>query len=142
MSIESIQQDLVREFAAFSDWDERYQHLISLGSKLEGLPSEMKKEQLLLKGCQSQVWLHASNEAGRLRLQADSDALIVRGIVSLILRVYNGQTFGDVLAARDSYLDEIGLRKHLSPTRANGLAAMIKQIRMYAVAFQTLESRS
>jgi cysteine desulfuration protein SufE len=138
MTLEDIQKTIVHEFEALGNWEERYQHLIDLGSKLAPMPSELKTEKLLLKGCQSQVWLHASNVEGRLHLVAESDAMIVRGIVALMLRVYSDQTFHDILASSDTFLDEIGLRKHLSPTRANGLAAMAKQIRMYALAFQTL----
>jgi cysteine desulfuration protein SufE len=141
VNIKRVQQEVLKEFSAFSDWEERYQHLISIGSALEAMPADLKTDQVLLKGCQSQVWLHASNKAGRLQLHADSDALIVRGIVAMMLRVYHDQSFEDVLTSSDSFLDEIGLRKHLSPTRANGLAAMSKQIRMYALVFQTMQAR-
>jgi cysteine desulfuration protein SufE len=136
MSLVAAQQAVVAEFEALADWEDRYQRLIELGSRLERLPAGLKDEKHLIKGCQSQVWLHAALEQGRLRLRADSDALIVRGLVALLLRVYDGREPAEILGADDEWLTRIGMQRHLSPTRANGLASMLKQIRLFALVLQ------
>lgn len=130
------QQCIVNEFSALPSWEERYEHLIRLGAGLPPFPDEHRSEALKVRGCQSQVWLHARLEGGRVRLQADSDALIVKGLVALILRVYDDRSPQDLLATAPDFVEALGMREHLSPTRANGLAAMLKQIRLYAMAFQ------
>lgn len=130
------QQGIVDEFEGLGSWEERYERLIRLGSGLTALPEELRTEAFKVKGCQSQVWLHARLEDGRVRLAADSDALIVKGLVALLLRVYDDRTPAEILATAPDFVEALGMREHLSPTRANGLAAMLKQIRLYAVAFQ------
>jgi cysteine desulfuration protein SufE len=138
MKITEVHEQIVSEFELFSDWEERYQHLISLGSQLAKMPDELKTEKNLIKGCQSQVWLHAGLEDGIMVLQADSDALIVKGLVSLVLRACSGFPPSDVLIAGTGFIERIGLSKHLSVTRSNGLAAMIKQINMFALVFKSM----
>ena len=138
MSIQEARQRIVKEFNALPDWDSRYQRLIELGAALNSLAAEQRSEKYLIKGCQSQVWLHARLEEGRVRLSGDSDALIVKGLVALVLAVYNNQTPADILADDAGFIGEIGLSQHLSPVRSNGLLAMLKQIRMYALAWQAV----
>ena len=137
MSINEIQDEIIEEFSSFDDWMDKYQLLIDLGSDQEPLPEQYKTEQNLIDGCQSRVWLQADYADGRIHFSAESDALIVKGIVSLLIRVFDGQTPQDILDADLYFIDRIGLREHLSPTRSNGLLAMVKQMRMYALAFQT-----
>lgn len=137
MTIEEAQQEVVAEFQDFSDWMDRYQLLIDLGQEQTPLPAEYKTEANLIDGCQSRVWLQADlTSSGTVHFQAESDALIVKGIITLLLRVLNDHTPEELLAADLHFIDEIGLREHLSPTRSNGLMAMVKQIRLYALAFQ------
>ncbi|MBR1889569.1 MAG: SufE family protein [Alloprevotella sp.] len=137
MNINDIQNDIIEEFSELDDWMDRYQLLIDLGEEQLPLPDAQKTESNLIDGCQSRVWLACSEQDGRLFFQAESDALIVKGIVSLLVRVFNGQTPADILAADLYFVDKIGLKEHLSPTRSNGLLAMIRQIRYYAMAYQT-----
>ena len=138
MSIEELQQQVVEEFQDYDDWMDRYQLLIDIGSEQEPLPEKEKNESNLIDGCQSRVWLTAAlDESGNVVFQAESDALIVKGIVSLLVRVLDNQTPQDILNADLYFIDQIGLREHLSPTRSNGLLAMVKQMRMYALAFST-----
>jgi len=133
------QAKLVQEFAAFPNWEERYKHLIEKGKKLPALPPEIQDEKYKVKGCQSQVWLHAGLDAqGRMVLQGDSDALIVKGLVAVLLEAYSPATPDEVLGARTDFLKDLGFEGHLSPSRANGLFAMLKQILYYATAFQAL----
>lgn len=137
MSINEIQDEIIEEFAEFDDWMDKYQLLIDLGNDQQPLPDEYKTEQNLIEGCQSRVWLQADLDAeGRLVFRAESDALIVKGIVTLLIRVLSGHTPSDVLSADLYFIDRIGLREHLSPTRSNGLLAMVKQMRSYALAYQ------
>ncbi len=136
MTINEIQDEIVEEFEELDDWMDRYQLLIDLGSNQPPLPAEYKTEQNLIDGCQSRVWLQADLEDGRVRFQAESDALIVKGMVALLVRVFDGQTPADILAADLYFIDKIGLREHLSPTRSNGLLAMLKQMKLYALAFK------
>jgi cysteine desulfuration protein SufE len=135
MTINETQDEIIGEFSSLDDWMDRYQLLIDLGSELPPLDEKFKTEQNLIDGCQSRVWLQADLNDGLMELQADSDALIVRGIVALLVRVLSGHTPQQILDAQLYFIDEIGLRDHLSPTRSNGLLAMIRQIHAYALAF-------
>lgn len=137
MTINDIQDEIVEEFCQLDDWMDRYQLLIDLGEEQAPLAAADKTEQNLIDGCQSRVWIVCEEHDGHLNFRAESDALIVKGIVSLVIRVVDGQTPHDILNADLYFIDKIGLREHLSPTRSNGLLAMIKQVRMYALAFQT-----
>ena len=134
MTIKETQDIIIEEFSMFPDWMEKYEYLIELGKGLESIEERGKQEKNLIKGCQSRVWLDAKFEDGKLVFKADSDAIITKGIVSLLVRVFSGRTPREILEADLTFLDTIGLKEHLSPTRANGLLAMIEQIRMYAVA--------
>lgn len=135
MTINEIQDEIIEEFNDFEDWMDKYQMLIDLGNELAPLDEKYKTEQNLIDGCQSRVWVQCDLVDGLMQLQAESDALIVKGIVALLLRVLSGHTPKEILDTELYFIDEIGLREHLSPTRANGLLAMIKQIRLYALAF-------
>lgn len=135
MTINEIQDEVIEEFSEMSDWMDRYQLLIDLGEEQENLPAADKTEQNLIDGCQSRVWLQCDDVDGKLVFTADSDALIVKGIIALLVRVLSGQTPKDILDADLYFIDRIGLREHLSPTRSNGLLAMIKQIKAYALAY-------
>ena len=138
MSINEIQDEIIAEFSDFDDWMDRYKLLIDMGSEQEPLPEKYKTEQNLIDGCQSRVWLQADLIDGLVHFQAESDALIVKGIVTLLLRVLNDQTPEDILSADLYFIEQIGLREHLSPTRANGLSAMLKQMKMYALAYMQI----
>ena len=141
-SIEQIQQDIVSEFAMFDDKMQKYEYIIDLGKELDGLPDEKKVDSALVKGCQSQVWLHASANGENIHFDADSDAFIVRGLVSILLRVFNDQPIAAVKDANLQFIEEIGLQRMLSPTRSNGLASMIKQMKLYAIALQTQQENA
>lgn len=136
MTINEIQDEIIEEFADFDDWMDRYQLLIDLGSSQPKLDDKYKTEQNLIDGCQSRVWLQADMKDGLLHFQAESDALIVKGIVALLVRVLSDHTPAEILSADLYFIDRIGLREHLSPTRSNGLLAMLKQMKLYALAFQ------
>ena len=133
-TINERQDEIIEEFEDLDDWMDRYQLLIDTGSSQEPLDDRYKTESNLIEGCQSRVWLQADYDGERIHFQAESDALIVKGIVSLLIRVLDGQTPQDILDADLYFIDRIGLREHLSPTRSNGLLAMVKQMRMYALA--------
>ena len=135
-SISEIEAEIIDEFEFFTDWMEKYEHLIDLGKSLPVIEQEHKKEENLIKGCQSQVWLHAELEGGRVNYTADSDAVITKGIIALMIRALNHQNPEDIANAPLSFIDEIVLKEHLSPTRSNGLVSMVKQMKLYAVAFQ------
>ena len=137
MTINEIQDEIIDEFSGFDDWMDKYQLLIDLGNEQEPLDEKYKIESNLIDGCQSRVWLQADYHDGIIDFSAESDALIVKGIVALLIRVLSGQTPQDILDAELYFIDEIGLKEHLSPTRSNGLLAMVKQMRMYALAFKT-----
>ena len=137
MNIETIQADLIDEFSIFDDWMERYEYMIELGKSLPMIASEFKTEDNIIKGCQSKVWLHADLENETVVFTADSDAIITKGIVAILIRVFSNQSPETILKTNTDFIDEIGLKEHLSPTRANGLASMIKKIKMYALAYQT-----
>lgn len=137
MTIEEIQQEIIEEFEGFDDWMDRYQMLIDLGSEQEPLPVQYKTESNLIDGCQSRVWLQADlTPEGTVHFQAESDALIVKGIVTLLIRVLDNQTPDEILSSDLHFIEDIGLKDHLSPTRSNGLVAMLKQMKLYAMAFK------
>ena len=138
-TINEIQDEIIEEFTGFDDWIDKYQLLIDLGNDQEPLDEQYKVEQNLIDGCQSRVWLQADYEDGVIRFTAESDALIVKGIVALLIRVLSGHTPQEILDADLYFIEKIGLKEHLSPTRSNGLLAMVKQMRMYALAFKTKE---
>ena len=137
MNIQEIQQEIIDEFAMFQDWMQRYEHMIDLGKSLPLIAEEFKTEDNIIKGCQSKVWVHAELKKDQLKFTADSDAIITKGIIAILIRVFSNQHPKDILDAETDFIDQIGLKEHLSPTRANGLVSMIKQIKMYAIAFQT-----
>ena len=136
-TIKDIQDSIIEEFNGFDDWLDRYQLLIDLGSEQEPLPEEYKTDNNLIEGCQSRVWLQADFVDGKVLFRAESDALIVKGIVSLLIQVYSGHTPDEILDNEPYFVEAIGLKEHLSPTRSNGLVAMIKQMKLYALAFKT-----
>ena len=138
-TINEIQDEIIEEFTGFDDWMDKYQLLIDLGNDQEPLDEQYKVEQNLIDGCQSRVWLQADYEYGVIRFTAESDARIVKGIVALLIRVLSGHTPQEILDADLYFIEKIGLKEHLSPTRSNGLLAMVKQMRMYALAFKTKE---
>ena len=140
MSINEIQDEIIAEFSDFDDWMDRYQLLIDMGSEQEPLDEQYKTEQNLIDGCQSRVWLQADFVDGMVYFRAESDALIVKGIVALLVRALSGHTPQEILNADLYFIDRIGLREHLSPTRSNGLAAMLKQMKMYALAFKSIHN--
>ena len=137
MTIEHIQEELIDEFALFDDWMDKYQHLIDLGKSLPLIDETLKTDDKIIKGCQSKVWLDAQLDSDKVVFKADSDAIITKGIVAVLVRAYSNQTPDAIINADTGFIDEIGLKEHLSPTRANGLVAMIKQMKLYALAYQT-----
>lgn len=140
MSINEIQDEIIAEFSDFDDWMDRYQLLIDMGSEQEPLDEQYKTEQNLIDGCQSRVWLQADLIDGMVHFRAESDALIVKGIVALLVRVLSDHTPQEILDADLYFIERIGLREHLSPTRSNGLGAMLKQMKMYALAFKSIHN--
>ena len=137
MTIKEIQEEIIEEFSMFDDWMDRYEYIIDLGKSLPIIDSQYKLEENLIKGCQSKVWLYSELDSDRIKFTADSDAILTKGIVALLLRVFSEQKPADILTAETTFIDKIGLKEHLSPTRANGLVSMVKQIKMYAIAQQT-----
>ncbi len=137
MNIETIQADLIDEFSMFDDWMDRYEHMIDLGKSLPLINPKFKTEDNIIKGCQSKVWLHADLENEKVVFSADSDAIITKGIVAILIRVFSNQSPNTILNTNTDFIDKIGLKEHLSPTRANGLVSMVKKIKMYALAYQT-----
>lgn len=135
-TIKEIQEEIVEEFALFDEWMDKYEHLIALGKDLPIIEEAHKTEDNLIKGCQSRVWLHAEMQNENVIFTADSDAIITKGIVALMIRVFSNQTPEAIATANVDFIDEIGLKEHLSPTRSNGLLAMVKQIKLYGIAFQ------
>lgn len=136
MTINSIQNEIIEEFSVFSEWLEKYEYLIELGKDLPLIDDKFKKDEYLIKGCQSKVWLHAELIDGKIKFTADSDAIITKGIIGLVIRVFSDHTPEEIIDTDLYFIDKIGLQEHLSPTRSNGLLAMLKQIKMYALAFQ------
>jgi len=141
MTIDEIQQEIVEEFSGFEDWMDKYAYLIEIGNELAPIDPKYKIENNLIRGCQSRVWLHQEFTDGRIIFEAESDALIVKGLVALLLRVYSGRTPHEILMSEPRFIDEIGLRQHLSPTRSNGLLAMVKQMKLYALAYEKISSK-
>ena len=137
MKIETIQNELIEEFSMFDDWMERYEYMIELGKSLPLIDTKYKTDENIIKGCQSKVWLHSEFKNEKVIFSADSDAIITKGIVAVLVRVFSNQSPQEILSANTDFIDAIGLKEHLSPTRANGLVSMIKQIKMYALAYQT-----
>lgn len=140
MTIDEIQQDIIAEFSVYEDWMDKYAYLIEMGNNLAPMDQQYKTDQNLIRGCQSQVWLNADLNEGTLFFQGESDALIVKGLVALLLRVVNGQPIKEIMDADFYFIDQIGLKEHLSPTRSNGLLSMVKQIKLYAVAYNKLNA--
>jgi len=137
MAIKDIQEEIIDEFSMFDDWDERFQYVIDLGKSLPLIDEKYKVEENTIKGCQSKVWLHAEENGEKIIFTADSDAIITKGIIAILIRAFSNQKASDILEADTKFIDDIGLKEHLSPTRANGLVSMIKQIKMYAFAFES-----
>ncbi|WCM41136.1 SufE family protein [Flavobacterium sp. CBA20B-1] len=136
MTIKEIQEEIVDEFAMFDDWMQRYEYIIELGKSLPLIEDQYKIEENLIRGCQSKVWLHAEKKDDKIVFTADSDAILTKGIIAILIRTFSNQKAADVMNADTSFIDEIGLKEHLSPTRANGLVSMLKQIKLYAIALQ------
>tara|TARA_B100000963_G_scaffold148278_3_gene129259 strand:+ start:121314 stop:121739 length:426 start_codon:yes stop_codon:yes gene_type:complete len=136
-SISKIQKELIEEFSFFDDWTQRYEHMIDLGKSLPLIKEKYKTDDNIIKGCQSKVWMHAELDEKKLTFTADSDAIITKGIIAILIRVFSKQHPDEILNADTKFIDQIGLKEHLSPTRANGLVSMIKQIKMYALAYKT-----
>jgi cysteine desulfuration protein SufE len=142
MSIEAIEQEIIEEFSNFDDWMDKYSYIIEIGNSCPIIEEKEKTENNLIKGCQSRVWVSAKlDENGLMQITADSDAVITKGIITLLLRVFNNQKPQDVYSAELKFVDEIGLKSHLSPTRSNGLLSMIKQIKLYALAFSVKQNQ-
>ncbi len=142
MSIEEIEKEIIEEFANFEDWMDKYSYIIEIGNSCPIIEEKEKTENNLIKGCQSRVWVSAKlDENGLMQITADSDAVITKGIITLLLRVFNNQKPQDVYSAELKFVDEIGLKSHLSPTRSNGLLSMIKQIKLYALAFSVKQNQ-
>lgn len=139
-TINELQDEVIEEFSDFDDWMDKYQLLIDLGNEQEPLDEKYKTEQNLINGCQSRVWLQADMEDGNVVFQAESDALIVKGIIALLIKVVSGHTPDEILNSDLYFIEKIGLKEHLSPTRSNGLLAMVKQMRMYALAFKAKQT--
>lgn len=137
MTIEEIQQELIEEFNMFDDWMQKYEYMIELGKSLPIIEAVYKTDDNLIKGCQSKVWLHSEIVNEKIIFTADSDAIITKGIVAILIRVFSNQKPEDIINANTNFIDKIGLTDHLSPTRANGLVSMVKQIKMYAIAYQS-----
>ncbi len=140
MTIKELQEEIIEDFNLFDDWMERYEFIIDTGKSMPKIEAQNKSDDNIIKGCQSKVWLHADYENGKLLFTADSDAILTKGIISLLLKVYNDQSPDDILANDPFFIDEIGLKEHLSPTRANGLLSMIKQIKLFALAYKSKNS--
>ena len=137
MTIKEIQEEIIDDFNLFEDWMQRYEYMIELGKSLPIIEEQYKTEDNIIKGCQSKVWVHAELEEDKLVFTADSDAIITKGIIAILIRVFSNQKPIDIIGANTDFIDKIGLKDHLSPTRANGLVSMIKQLKLYAIAYQT-----
>lgn len=136
MQINEIQEEIVNEFSMFDDWMQRYEYIIELGKSLPLIDEKYKTDENIIKGCQSKVWLQGEQKSDKIVFTADSDAILTKGIIAILIRVFSNQSPAQILKANTDFIDEIGLKEHLSPTRANGLVSMIKQIKMYALAFE------
>lgn len=136
-SIQQIQKEIIEEFSLFDDWTQRYEYMIDLGKTLPLIEAKYKNDNFIIKGCQSKVWVHAELENKVIKFTADSDAIITKGIIAILIRVFSNQSPKEIIKANTDFIDQLGLKEHLSPTRANGLVSMIKQIKMYALAYQS-----
>ena len=136
-AIQQIQKEIIEEFSLFDDWTQRYEYMIDLGKSLPLIDEKYKNDKFIIKGCQSKVWVNAELENKVIKFTADSDAIITKGIIAILIRVFSNQSPKDIIKANTDFIDQLGLKEHLSPTRANGLVSMIKQIKMYALAYQT-----
>ena len=141
MDINHLQDEIIEEFSLFEDWMDKYNHLIELSKDLPAIPEKYKTNEYLISGCQSKVWLHAELKEGKVFFSADSDAIITKGIVALLIRVLSGREPGEIINRELYFIDRIGLKENLSPTRSNGLLAMVKQMKLYAIAFQAKEGK-
>jgi cysteine desulfuration protein SufE len=141
MTINALQNNIIEEFEQFEDWMDKYSLLIDLGNSLEPLANEDKKQQNIIEGCQSRVWLHAELKDGLVMYRGESDAVLVKGIVSLLIQVLTAHTPDEIINTELYFIEKIGLREHLSPTRSNGLLAMVKQMKMYALAYKTVTDK-
>ena len=135
MTIENLQQNLIEDFSFFEDWTQRYEYMIELSKGLEKMDEQTKNDKNIIKGCQSKVWLHAEFNEGKIKFLADSEAIITRGIIAILLTIFNNRTPKEIIESDTNFIEKIGLKEHLSPNRANGLYSMIKQIKFYAIAF-------
>jgi len=141
MTIIETQEEIVKEFQQFGDWEEKYKYIIDLGRQLHAINESFKTDNYKLSGCQSQVWINAKLDGNNIIIEADSDAAIVKGLIALLIKVYSGHTPDEILSTQPEFLKEIGIDNHLSPTRKNGLGAMLKQIQMFAIAFKTITDK-
>jgi len=141
MTIKEIQEEIIDEFSMFEDWMQRYEYIIELGKSIPLIEAQYKTDENIIKGCQSKVWLNGDIEGEKIVYTADSDAILTKGIIALLLRVFSGHTPKEILDADTNFIDEIGLKEHLSPTRANGLVSMIKQLKLFAIAYQAKMSQ-
>jgi cysteine desulfuration protein SufE len=141
MTIEEIQQEIIEEFSVFEDWMDKYAYLIELGNDLEPIDAKYKIDDNLIRGCQSRVWLHPEKDGDKILFEAESDAIIVKGLVALLLRVLSNRSPKEIIDADLHFIDDIGLKQHLSPTRSNGLLAMVKQMKLYALAYEKLSQQ-
>jgi len=141
MTIEDIQQEIIEEFSVFEDWMDKYAYLIELGNDLEPIDAKYKIDDNLIRGCQSRVWLHPEKDGDKIQFEAESDAIIVKGLVALLLRVLSNRSPKEIIDADLHFIDDIGLKQHLSPTRSNGLLAMVKQMKLYALAYEKLSQQ-
>ena len=141
MTIDEIQLGIIEDFSGFEDWMDKYSLLIELGNELTPIDPKYKVESNLIRGCQSRVWLHQEFTNGKITFEAESDALIVKGLVALLLKIYSNRTPHEILTSEPRFIDEIGLRQHLSPTRSNGLLAMVKQMKLYALAYEKISTK-
>ena len=137
MTIEEIQNEIISEFDMFNDWTEKYEYIIDLGKSLPVIKTQYKTQENIIRGCQSKVWLYAENIDNKLIFTADSDAIITKGIIAILIRIFSNQSAEEIINAKTDFVEKIGLKEHLSQTRANGLSSMIKQIKLYAVAYST-----
>ena len=140
MTIQEIQDEIIDEFSMFDDWEDRFQYVIDLGKNLPLIETQFKTEDNIITGCQSKVWVNAEQENNKIVFTADSDAIITKGIIAILIRVFSNQKPSDILDANTDFIDKIGLKEQLSPTRANGLVSMIKKIKMYALAYSSLQN--
>jgi cysteine desulfuration protein SufE len=141
MTIEEIQQAIIEEFSVFEDWMDKYAYLIELGNELEPIDAKYKIDDNLIRGCQSRVWLHPEKDGDKILFEAESDAIIVKGLVALLLRALSNRSPKEIIGADLHFIDDIGLKQHLSPTRSNGLLAMVKQMKLYALAYEKLSQQ-